>query len=142
MAGEFVILIGGPGTYQACDAGHDKAWLNYILPMQVAADKDLYNRGRDQVHWVVYEPAYNVRWLDDSEITFLEGLRETFSGRALHKVRKAAADKVRGTGAAGYVDRIKAIAHGFAITYQGINSPKEFWDYLASFPPKSISRTW
>jgi hypothetical protein len=142
VAANFIILIGGPGTYEACDADHDKTWLNYVFPVQMAAAKDLYNRGRDHVHWVVYERAYHVRWLDDSEITLLEGLRETISGRALHKVRKAAADKVKNKGALNYVDRIKKIAHEFAITYKGINSPKEFWDYLAAFPPASIGRIW
>ena len=143
MAGQFVILIGGPGTYAECDPHHDKTWLNYLYPMQVAAEKDLYNRGRDQVHWVVYEPAYNVRWLDDSDITFWQDAYETlFSGSALHKLRKQAADKVLSRGAADYVDRIKQLAHSLAITYKGINSPEEFWKYLAAFPPRSIGRTW
>jgi hypothetical protein len=142
VTGHLIVLIGGPGTYEACDAGHDKAWFNYVFPMQVAAEKDLYNRGKDQVHWVVYERAYAVRWLDDSEITFWEGARETLSGRALHKVRKAAADKVKANGATNYVDRIRKLAHDYAFIYKGINSPKEFWTYLETLPPRSILGTW
>ncbi|WKJ90301.1 hypothetical protein QZJ86_20185 [Methylomonas montana] len=138
----FIILIGGPGTFKSCDPGHDKIWLNYFYPIQIAAEKDLYHKRAENVHWVVYEPAYSVRWLDDSEITFWEGAQEALSGKALHKVRKKAADNVISKGASSYVERIKNLARGYGITYKGINKPQEFWDYLASFPSKSISRVW
>ena len=136
------MLIGGPGTFESCDPGHDKTWLNYFYPIQIAAEQDLYRKRAETVHWVVYEPAYVVRWLDDSEVTALESVREVFSGKALHTVRKKAADAVISKGATNYVERIKALARGYAITYKGINKPQEFWDYLGSFPAKSISRVW
>jgi hypothetical protein len=103
----FIILIGGPGTYESCDPAHDKTWLNYFYPIQVASDKDLYRRGSDTVHWVVYQPAYRVRWLEDSEITFWEGAAEMISGKELHKVRKKAADDAAKKGAKNYLDRIQ-----------------------------------
>lgn len=138
----FIILIGGPGTFESCDPAHDKIWLNYSYPVQIAAEKNLYQRGTDKVYWVVYEPAYRNRWLDDSEVTFLETAREVFSGRALHNIRKKAADDVVFAGATNYLDRINSLARQFGITYKGISQPDEFWTCLASFPPKSISRVW
>lgn len=138
----FIILIGGPGTFESCDPSHDKTWLNYFYPIQVAAEKDLYHKGLDKVHWVVYKPAYVVRWLDDSEITFWESAKEIISGSSLHKVRKNAASAVIVKGANSYLDRIQKLALGFGITYKGIDKPQEFWDHLTSFPPNSISRVW
>jgi len=130
-----VILIGGPGTYESCDAKHDKVWRNYLYPMQVAAEKDLYNRGRDHVHWVVYEPAYIVRWLDDSEITFWESAREFLSGSALHKVRKAAADKVGSEGAASYIDRIKKLRMRRRLPTRGSTHQRSFGTTSSPFRP-------
>jgi len=138
----FIVLIGGPGTYESCDPKHDKTWLNYFRPIQIAAEKDLYRKGAEKVHWVVYEPAYIVRWLDDSEVTILQSLGAAISDKPLHKVRKAAADDVLRKGASSYVGLIKNLARGFGITYKGINKPQEFWDYLGTFPSKSISRVW
>jgi hypothetical protein len=140
--GHFVILIGGPGTFESCDPEHDKIWLNYFYPIQIAAQKDLYQRDSDQVHWLVYEPAYTVRWLEDSEITLLEGLREVVSGRQLHKVRKKAADDVLLSGARTYVDSIQKLAVSLGITYKGISTPQGFWDYLSSLGAGSIQRVW
>jgi hypothetical protein len=53
----FVILIGGPGLFVDCDPKHDKTWLNFISPIQQAADSDLYKNAADEtVHWFVFEP--------------------------------------------------------------------------------------
>lgn len=41
----FIILIGGPGLFKSCDPKHDKTWLNYFYPIQVAAEQDLYQKG-------------------------------------------------------------------------------------------------
>jgi hypothetical protein len=68
----FIILIGGPGLYFACDAVHDKAWSNYVVPMQLAAQKKLYQLDNETVHWVVFAPAYRQRWNDDINITSSE----------------------------------------------------------------------
>jgi hypothetical protein len=138
----FLILIGGPGLFKSCDPGHDKTWVNYFYPMKVAAEENLYVRGADRVHWIVYEPAYKKRWLEDSEITFFEGLYEKVTGRELHEVRKRAADKVTTTGSKNYLDHIKQNAVALNIVYKGITAPNDFWKYLASFQAQTISRVW
>ena len=138
---EFLVLIGGPGMFQSCDPKHDKIWLNYFYPMKVAGEEDLYHKsGSENVSWVVYEPAYKVRWLDDDEITTLEGIGEFFSGKSLHKVRKSHAAKI--SPAKNYLDYISVEDKKRSITYRGITSPGEFWKIIASFPAKSVSRVW
>ena len=137
---EFLILIGGPGLFQSCDPKHDKAWLNYFYPMKVAGEEDLYHKTAENVSWVVYEPAYKVRWLDDDEITLLESIGEFFSGSSLHKVRKAHAAKI--SPAKNYLDYVQIQAKKQGITYRGINTPAEFWKTIASFPANSVSRVW
>lgn len=138
----FLILIGGPGLYKSCDPEHDQTWLNYIVPVQAAAIYDLYKKGGDRVHWILYEPAYRSRWLEDDEIDFWEGLFEFFSGRELHKVRKEHAEAVKKKGATNYLHRVQMIAMKHNITYKGIDAPNGFWDYIRSFPDGSISRVW
>ena len=34
----FAILIGGPGLFVDCDPKHDKNWVNYFKPMELAAE--------------------------------------------------------------------------------------------------------
>ncbi len=36
----FIILIGGPGLFEGCDKAHDQNWSNYIVPLQLAAQRD------------------------------------------------------------------------------------------------------
>lgn len=92
------------------------------------------------MHWVVYEPSYTNRWLDDSVITSAESKQS--DGYWLHRIRKDAADSVKSKGATSYIHRIKMIAAKNGITYKGISTPKEFWDYLDTFPKDAISRVW
>ena len=139
--GNIIILIGGPGTFKSCDPAHDKNWVNYFRPVEIAAQQDLYGKGADTVHWVVFEPAYEVRWLDDSEITFFENLG-TFSDTSLHNTRKGHADKVTAAGGKNYLDFIIEKARKLGVTYKGIRKPEQFWDYIATFPPNSISSVW
>ena len=137
----FIILIGGPGLFLGCDKAHDQTWLNYLVPMQLAAKRDLYNKGaNEKVHWVVYEPSYKNRWKDDSVITKAEKKQD--DGYNLHSIRKTAADKVKAKHAVNYLHRFKQIASSLNIKYHGISKPSEFWDYLAKMPDKSISRVW
>lgn len=139
----FVILIGGPGLFVDCDPKHDKTWLNYIAPIQQAADDDLYGKTPDEtVHWFVFEPPYDNRWADDSVITAGESVEKFFSDAELHGVRKAAADKVSGTHAANYVGRIKQLAATKGIMYHGLRTKDDFWTELGKFPDGSISRVW
>ena len=137
----FIILIGGPGKFQGCDKKHDQTWTNYIVPMQLAAARDLYKKeSTETVHWVVYEPAYRDRWLDDSVITTAEAKQS--DGYWLHSIRKQAADDVKVKGATSYIHRIKMIAASQGIVYEGISTPLELWNYLATFPINSLSQIW
>ena len=62
----FVVLIGGPGTFEPCDRVHDQTWSNYVVPIQIAMkDKQLNQAPGEKVHWWVYAPAYRERWDDD-----------------------------------------------------------------------------
>jgi len=37
----FVMLVGGPGLFKGCDKAHHLTWLNYIVPLQLAAQRDI-----------------------------------------------------------------------------------------------------
>jgi hypothetical protein len=137
--GSIVILIGGPGTYVSCDPAHDKNWVNYSRPVELVAKHDLYGKAGDTVHWVVFEPAYDVRWLDDSDVTWTERLDSITGDTSLHKTRKRhAAD----TGGMSYLRLIMDKARKLGVTYHGIRKPGDFWNYIATFPPNSISSVW
>jgi hypothetical protein len=139
--GTFVVLIGGPGLFKGCDKAHDQSWTNYIVPVQLAAQTNLYKKQSGEVvHWVLYEPPYKNRWQDDSVITDKE--KKEIDGYHLHSIRKAATDKVLAKGATSYINRIQLIANANGITYKGINKPDEFWSYLQSLAPGSITRVW
>ena len=139
--GNFIILIGGPGLFKGCDKAHDQSWTNYIVPLQLAATKNLYNKQPGEtVHWLLYEPPYKNRWLDDSVISKKE--KNEVDGYHLHSIRKAAADKILAKGASSYIARIQAIAGTLGIKYKGINTPAEFWTYLHSLGNRSITRVW
>ena len=143
MPKHFIILIGGPGLFQSCDPKHDKTWKNYVVPVQVAAVEDLYRRQADEtVHWLVFEPPYRSRFTEDSDFSLSEKIEAFFSDRALHQVRKAAADEVIAKGAKSYLDRMRKFAATHGIQYHGLQTPGDFWTELAAFPNGSITRVW
>ena len=62
----FIVLIGGPGTFEPCDNQHDQTWSNYIVPIQVATShKQVHLSPGEVMQWWVYAPAYRERWADD-----------------------------------------------------------------------------
>lgn len=66
----FIMVIGGPMIFHGKDPSHDTSWSNYLIPVQLAHQRELLNKDSDEVvHWLVYEPAYRKRWEDDSFIT-------------------------------------------------------------------------
>jgi hypothetical protein len=137
----FIILIGGPSRFQSCDKQHDQTWSNYVVPPQLAAMRNSYNRAPgEKIYWTVYMSPYEFRWEDDSIITKDE--KKQCDGAWLHSIRKKAAMKVQRTGAKSYLHRIQMIASNLGITYKGVRTPQDFWNYLASFPKESISRVW
>jgi len=138
----FIILIGGPSKFLGCDKEHDQTWNNFIVPMQLAGQRNLYARGTDeQIVWLVHEPSYQFRWSDDSVIDATEQKQD--DGYWLHSNRKKAADTVVSEkGATNYINRIKMIANSVKASYQGISKPDDFWNYIKSCPTGSISRVW
>jgi hypothetical protein len=158
----FVILIGGPGLYFACDPLHDKTWSNYIVPMQLAAEKKLYRLDSETVHWVIFAPAYRKRWNDDITISSSESKEYGVFGRDrytrewewyksdtwLHDHRKQTAEKLKakrgpkGMPATSYLVRISQICAQHNIVYHPIEKPKDFWAYLEGLENGSISRIW
>jgi len=136
----FVILIGGPGTFEACDREHDQTWSNYIVPIQVATQKkQLDVAPNEQVHWWVYGPAYRDRWKDDVADTKDPRLDR---GRNLLDSRQKGVDKVLSAGAGDYLDRIKRFAGTVKADFLAIESPADFWKQLGALPAGSVSRLW
>lgn len=137
----FIILIGGPGLFKSCDKDHDQTWTNYIVPLQLAAKRGLYQKAdNEKIYWLVYEPPYRNRWQDDSIITKQEQKED--DGAHLHTIRKSAAEKVKKYGATNYLHRIKQIAAQHKIVYKGINRPDDFWAFIGNCPKASITRVW
>lgn len=158
----FIILIGGPGRYFACDPVHDKAWSNYVVPMQLAAQKKLYKTKDETVLWVVFAPAYRNRWNDDINITPSEKKEYGLFGKDryshewkwhksdtwLHQHRKQTAENIKsirgpkGQPATSYLARISQICTQYNIVYHPIEKPDDFWTYLVSLADGTISRIW
>jgi hypothetical protein len=141
MGKHFVIVIGGPGLFQGCDRAHDQTWTNYFVPIQIAAQKNLYRKAQNEtVHWFVYEPPYSRRWLDDSVIDATEKTEN--DGKELHSIRKKAADKVKARGFDNYLERIKAAARENHVLYHGLATKNKVWEELRRLPDRSITRVW
>jgi len=131
----FVVVIGGPGTYKGCDPEHDQTWSNYIVPIQVATKNRLLNKDPNEIiHWFVYAPAYNDRWNDDSSSPPINP--------ALAENRKAKADRIIYQGSSSYMNRIENIAANLGIRFKKISKPQDIWTGLAAFPDNSVSRVW
>lgn len=122
-----VIAIGGPGLFKGCDKAHDQGWTNYLVPMQLAVEKGWLGQGADEdVHWLVFEPAYRERWDDDKT----------------HPVRKTKTEDVLKKKAKHYYNRIEHIASKSKITLRKLSVPGDFWAYLEKLPDGSLSRVW
>jgi len=94
-AKNFVVLLGGPGTYKGCDPAHDQTWSNYLVPIQIATRDKLLNQDHNEIiHWFVYEPAYIDTWKDDSSSPPINP--------ALANNRKTKADRIISQGSSSY----------------------------------------
>ena len=91
---------------------------------------------QERIYWVVYEPSYRNRWLDDSVITKKEKKQD--DGYHLHSIRKEAANKVKRRGAKNFLSRIRQIAVKHGYIYKGINRPADFWTFISSCPKGSM----
>lgn len=137
----FIILLGGPGMFLGCDKAHDQTWRNYLVPIQLAAKRNLFNRQPgEQIHLLVYEPPYKARWTDDSAIDRAE-LRQD-DGYWLHSNRKKDADKVKSKGGMNYLHRIQQVALNNGMKYTGLKKKEDFWKFIRNLPDNSVSRVW
>jgi hypothetical protein len=152
LSGTIIMLVGGPGIFASCDPVHDKQWINYFRPIQLATEGHLYGNSYDDIHWVIYEPAYEARWLDDSVISWGETAGKIYhlGDLGLNNTRKAHADEVTRAlnspvsrlGAINYFEFVKLKALKAGVTYKGIRTADAFWDYLATFRVNSIIAVW
>lgn len=136
----FVVLIGGPGTFEPCDRVHDQTWSNYVVPIQIAMkDKQLNQAAGEKVHWWVYAPAYRERWDDD--VADVKNPKLDRGGNLLDS-RQKNIDKVKKSGATNYLDRIEKYAGTVKAQFTAIESPANFWKQLGALPAGSVSRLW
>ena len=140
-ATNFVILIGGPGKFVACDRAHDQTWKNYVVPIQLATSKNLLAVGKGEtIHWWVYGPAYTERWEDD--VAYVSTPKPVKPGENLFDSRKQAINAIRAAKAVDYLGRIRQIAAGLGVNLKVLDKPDDFWQGLKSFPDGSVSRIW
>jgi hypothetical protein len=136
----FIVLIGGPGKFEACDREHDQTWSNYIVPIQVATkDRQLELTADEDVQWWIYAPAYRERWTDDVAAVKSSSLDR---GRHLLDSRQKSVDKVTSSGASDYLDRIKRYAGTVNAGFLAIESPADFWKRLGEQADGSVTRLW
>jgi hypothetical protein len=136
----FVVLIGGPGTFEPCDRIHDQTWSNYVVPIQIATKEAQIDRAPGEVmHWWVYAPAYRDRWADDVSDVQNPALDR---GRELLDNRQKAINKVKDSGAKNYLDRIAKFSGAVKARYTEVESPADFWKRLGALPAGSVTRLW
>ncbi len=131
----FVIISGGPGTYDPKDPEHDKAWSSYVDSVLLKSKDSSSGKikqfwGSDEeVHWLIYKPAYEDRWTDD--------VNE--SRTVIGQVKKTKCDSKDCT---SYVDLLTWRAKQRGWTLHWLSEGDDIWDILAGFKKGSISRLW
>jgi hypothetical protein len=121
----FLILSGGPGLKKDCDRKHDQSWSNYVDALLGAAKAGtLRHREEGKIIWMVYEPAFELRWLDD------------------RTQKNPAADKVINDGFTSYLDKLQKRARQYGFDYRALKRADDFWGLLTAQPPHSIRRLW
>jgi GH25 family lysozyme M1 (1,4-beta-N-acetylmuramidase) len=119
----FILISGGPGTYDDRDVEHDQSWANYVIPpllMTKVAEKD------EQVWWFVYRPAYACRWKDDHR----------------NSKREDAIRKVTDAGVDSYLELLEKRAREKGWNFSWLDDADSLWTKLKAFSKNSISRVW
>lgn len=126
----FIILSGGPGRYDPMDPEHDQSWANYVWAPQLRFLNGTlpWDKRKEEVHWLVYEPAYVERWQDDLT-----------SKRA---AQRTATQKIIKDGYKDYIDKLKKQATKHGWIYKGIASAQEFWDHINGLKAQRVSSLW
>ncbi|NNB90045.1 hypothetical protein [Corallococcus exiguus] len=133
MKNVFIILSGGPSVYNSRDPKrHDQAWHNFITaPLARSKGAALHDPKTEDVHWLVYEPAYKERWTSDSanQRSAPTQYQHTLDIKMKHKCLD-------------YLDLARKRATERGWKYIGIAGAKGFWDYINKFKSTKISRLW
>lgn len=134
LARNFVIISGGPGKYVREDPRHDQGWQNFVEPV---LKKSLEPGTRrivrfwevdENVHWLIYKPAYVARWQDDLRHDVL--------------ARRDATQAVKRSGFRSYVDLLEHRAKDRGWTLHWLDNADDVWDVLETLGQQSISRVW
>ena len=137
----FVILIGGPGRFLKCDPQHDGTWTNYLIPVQLATQRDQIGKKSDEtIYWLVYAPAYEDRWAADTAYVRQPDPPNKVLNR--HDSRKKDLTKIETQKANDYLGRVAQVASSLGVTLKLIRKKQEFWDFLKHLPDQSLSRLW
>lgn len=116
----FLVLSGGPGIFNPRDEGHDESWDNFVTPLLLRSKLGTLplDTTREELHWLVYEPAYMDRWYKDvnssRELPTQHGHTRTVLGR----------------GFKDYLDLLKRRAREHGWIYEGLYLAEGFWKYL------------
>jgi len=129
----FIILSGGPGVYDPKDPElHDRSWDNFVTPPLLRSKgAALHDDTTEEVHWLVYEPAYEERWKHDLTN------RKTAPTQYEHTV----SIKLK-LGFDSYLTLLKRRATERFWKYKGISSAQGFWDHINGLKGRNVSRVW
>jgi hypothetical protein len=133
MKNVFIILSGGPGVYDPKDPElHDQSWDNFVTPPLLRSNGlALHDDKAEEVHWLVYEPAYEERWKNDL------ANRKTAPTQYEHTVSIKLKLKL-----GSYLSLLKHRATERGWKYEGISSAQGFWDHINGLKGKKVSRVW
>ncbi|WP_147446855.1 hypothetical protein [Corallococcus sp. CA047B] len=133
MKSAFIILSGGPSKYNPKDPDrHDQSWDNFVTPPLLrSSGAELHDPATEDVHWLVYEPAYKDRW--DSDTTHQKSAPTQHQHTVDIKTKRKRLN---------YIDLLKARAKDRGWKYEGLSLAQGFWDYINKLKSTKVSRVW
>jgi len=126
----FLIISGGPGTYNPEDEAHDQSWSNYVDP-PLLRSRVVAQMPTGDIRWLVYEPAYQARWADDYK-------------NQKRQAQAAAAAAIQSRGSMNYLEHLQKKAKEKNWTYVGVSSNEDIIKYINNLEKtnEKILRTW
>ncbi|MBN8226941.1 hypothetical protein JYK02_05385 [Corallococcus macrosporus] len=132
MKNAFIILSGGPSTYDPKDPElHDQSWDNFVTaPLLRSNGGTLHDPKTEDVHWLIFEPAYKDRWTSDlaSQTSAPTQYGHTLKIKNRHKLN--------------YLDHLRSGAKDRGWKYVGLSTAQGFWDYINKLKGTKVSRVW
>ncbi|RKH55766.1 hypothetical protein [Corallococcus aberystwythensis] len=138
MKNAFIILSGGPSIYDPKDPDkHDQSWDNFVTaPLLRSRLKPngerllVHDPKTEDVHWLVYEPAYKDRWTSD------------LANKTSAPTQYEHAVIVMKKGMLNYLDLLKSRAKERGWKYEGLSTAQGFWNYINKLKSTKVSRVW